>query len=95
MRRGILISVLILVCSLIAVPMWMGEAKAAAKEPIKIGSICEFAGACYMYCETGLNGLRIAVDEINAKGGILGRKLDIIVRDTEAKVDVGVRELKD
>jgi len=95
MKRGALISVLILVCSLIAVSMFMGEAKAAAKEPIKIGSICEFAGACYMYCETGLNGLRIAVDEINAKGGILGRKLDIIVRDTEAKVDVGVRELKD
>ena len=35
------------------------------------------------------------MDEINAKGGILGRKLDLIVRDTEGKVDVGVREIKD
>lgn len=35
------------------------------------------------------------MDEINGKGGIFGRKLDMIVRDTEAKVDVGARETKD
>lgn len=74
---------------------WSQAKKAVSKEPIKIGSICDFAGPCYMYCETGLNGLRIAIEEINAKGGILGRKVDLIVRDTEMKVDVAVRELKD
>lgn len=74
---------------------WSQAKKAISKEPIKIGSICDFAGPCYMYCETGLNGLRIAIEEINAKGGILGRKVDLIVRDTEMKVDVAVRELKD
>jgi ABC-type branched-subunit amino acid transport system substrate-binding protein len=31
------------------------------------------------------------MDEINGKGGILGRKLDLIV-NTEAKVDVGAGE---
>ncbi len=70
-------------------------AKPAAKEPIKLGAIYDFAGPCYMYSETGMQGLRIAVDEINAAGGILGRKIDIIVRDTEGKVDVAVREVKD
>jgi branched-chain amino acid transport system substrate-binding protein len=48
-----------------------------------------------MYSESAIHGIRIAMDEINAKGGILGRKLDLIVRDTEAKVDVGARETKD
>ena len=67
----------------------------AAKEPIKIGAIYDFAGPCYMYSESAIHGIRIAMDEINAKGGILGRKLDLIVRDTEAKVDVGARETKD
>lgn len=75
-------------------------AKAAAKpalpkEPIKIGAIYDFAGPCYMYSETGMLGLRIAVEEINAKGGILGRKIEVVVRDTEGKVDVAVREVKD
>lgn len=86
---------------MVIAPMLIAQTKPAVKaapsikEPIKIGAICDFAGPCYMYCETGLNGLRIAVEEINAKGGILGRKVDIIVRDTEMKVDVAVRELKD
>jgi branched-chain amino acid transport system substrate-binding protein len=75
-------------------------AKAAAKpaqpkEPIKIGAIYDFAGPCYMYSETGMHGLRIAVEEINAKGGLLGRPIEVIVRDTEGKVDVAVREVKD
>ncbi len=48
-----------------------------------------------MYCESAVNGIRIALDEINGKGGILGRKLDLVVRDTEMKVDVAVREVKD
>ena len=99
MRKFAILMGLVFILSIILVPMVMAQAKkaapATAKESIKIGSICEFAGACYMYCETGLIGLRIAVEEINEKGGILGRKVDVIVRDTEAKVDVGVRELKD
>jgi branched-chain amino acid transport system substrate-binding protein len=70
-------------------------APAASKEPIKIGAIYDFAGPCYMYSESAINGIRIAMDEINGKGGIFGRKLDMIVRDTEAKVDVGARETKD
>lgn len=68
---------------------------AAAKEPIKLGAIYCFAGPCYMYSESAIIGIKIAADEINAKGGILGRKLDVIVRDTEMKVDVGAREVKD
>jgi len=68
---------------------------AAGKEPIKIGAIYDFAGPCYMYSDSAVHGIRIAIEEINAKGGILGRKLDLTVRDTEAKVDVAVREVKD
>jgi len=51
--------------------------------------------AATLYSESGVKGIKIALDEINAKGGILGRKLDLVVRDTEAKVDVAVREVKD
>ncbi|MBM4323472.1 MAG: hypothetical protein FJ115_07940, partial [Deltaproteobacteria bacterium] len=68
---------------------------AAPKEPIKLGAIYCFAGPCYMYSESAIIGIKIAADEINAKGGIMGRKLDVIVRDTEMKVDVGAREVKD
>ena len=101
MRKVAVLTILAFVLSMIAVPLVMAQAKPApkpapaAKGTIKVGSICDFAGPCYMYCETGLKGLEIAVNEINAKGGILGRKVEIVVRDTEMKVDVAVRELKD
>ena len=68
---------------------------AFSQDTIKIGAICDFAGACNMYCEAGTKGIKMAVEEINAKGGILGKKVEYIVRDTEAKTDVAVREVKD
>jgi branched-chain amino acid transport system substrate-binding protein len=55
----------------------------------------DFAGPCYTLSDSGVRGIRIAQEEINAKGGILGRKLEVLVRDAESKVDVGARETKD
>lgn len=105
MKKFAVLTVLIFIVSLLSASMVMAQAKpapakpapakAAAKEPIKIGAIYDFAGGCHMYSESGVKGIKIAMDEINAKGGILGRKLDLFVRDTEAKVDVAVREVKD
>lgn len=68
---------------------------AICQESFKLGAIYGFAGPCHMYSESAIKGIKIAVDEINATGGILGKKLELIVRDTEMKVDVGAREVKD
>jgi branched-chain amino acid transport system substrate-binding protein len=72
-----------------------GAVKSGAKDAIILGTIWDFAGPCYMLSESAAKGIKIAVEEINAKGGVLGRKFDLIVRDTEGKVDVGARETKD
>jgi branched-chain amino acid transport system substrate-binding protein len=103
MKRLTMIRVLVFVFGIMATSMVMAQAKPAkptakapaAKGPIKIGGIYDFAGPCYMYCESAVNGIRIAMEEINSQGGILSRKVDLIVRDTEMKVDVAVREVKD
>jgi len=100
MRKLAVLTIPIFVLNIFAASLVMAQAKApakaaAGKEPIKIGAIYDFAGGCHMYSESGVKGIKIALDEINAKGGILGRKLDLVVRDTEAKVDVAVREVKD
>jgi len=68
---------------------------ALAQETIKFGAIYDFAGGCHMYSESAITGIQMAVDEINAAGGILGKKLEYVKRDTEAKTDVAVREVKD
>jgi branched-chain amino acid transport system substrate-binding protein len=66
-----------------------------AQDTIKFGAIYDFAGGCYMYSESAITGIKMAVDEINAAGGVLGKKLEYVVRDTEAKTDVAVREVND
>jgi branched-chain amino acid transport system substrate-binding protein len=56
--------------------------KARADEPIKIGFDDPLTGT---YAELGKNeqiGCQFAIDEINAKGGILGRKVELLVEDS-------------
>ncbi len=99
MRKFAILTIFVFAVSIISVSVVMAQAKktapAAAKEPIKFGAIYDFAGGCHMYSESAITGIKLGVEEINAKGGVLGRKLEFIVRDTEGKTDVGQRETKD
>jgi len=67
----------------------------AQQEPIKIGVIYGLGGAAAPYTKPAITGHEIAVDEINAKGGVLGRKLQLVIRDDQSKPDVGVREARE
>ncbi len=42
------------------------------------------------YGKHGRQAIELAVDEINASGGILGRKLEAMVEDTKLKKDIAV-----
>ena len=64
---------------------------AAAQETIKIGHVAALSGASAQSGEAITRGLAIAIDEINAKGGLLGgRKLELIQRDDESNPPKGV-----
>ncbi len=62
---------------------------AAGPEPIRIGVTCPFTGGSSPMGESMRNGIRIATEEINWKGGILGRPIELIERDDEANPDKG------
>ena len=67
---------------------------AAADGPgttLKVGVIGPFTGASADFGVPMLNGIRQAVDEINAVGGYLGRKLEIVRKDDQANPDVGLK----
>lgn len=52
---------------------------AAAGEPVKIGVTMPMTGTLATYGESTANGIRLAIEEINAKGGVLGgRPLEVI-----------------
>ena len=62
-----------------------------AQEPIKIGVSGPFTGGSAQMGVSMRDGVKLAVNEINAAGGVLGRKIQLIERDDEAKNERGVQ----
>jgi branched-chain amino acid transport system substrate-binding protein len=63
--------------------------------PYKIGHMTFFTGPAAVLGEPMYKGLVLAVDEINAKGGLLGkRKIEVLKADEAAGTDANVRELR-
>jgi branched-chain amino acid transport system substrate-binding protein len=73
-----------------AAPMVGDFSAALAAEPIKIGLIASLSGDVAKSGEAIIRGLTIAIDEINAKGGLLGRKVELISRDDENNPSKGL-----
>jgi len=63
---------------------------ASAQETIKIGLITALSGQSARAGEAITRGLAVAIDELNAKGGALGRKFELVRRDDEATPAKGV-----
>jgi branched-chain amino acid transport system substrate-binding protein len=62
-----------------------------AQESIKIGHVAALSGGSAQSGEAITRGLTLAIDEVNAKGGLLGgRKLELIQRDDESVPPKGV-----
>ncbi|WP_295953260.1 ABC transporter substrate-binding protein [Rhodoferax sp.] len=64
---------------------------ATAAEPIKIGVTGPFTGGSSSMGVSMRDGVKLAVEEINKAGGVLGRPLQTVERDDEAKNERGVQ----
>jgi branched-chain amino acid transport system substrate-binding protein len=58
--------------------------KADASE-IVIGAHFELSGNVANYGKTTLNGVQMAIDEVNAKGGVLGKKIKLVQGDNKSE----------
>ncbi len=56
-------------------------------ETIKVGLITPLTGNIATFGQSVDKAVRMAVDEINAKGGVLGAKIELIVEDNQGKPD--------
>ena len=70
---------------------WAHNRAFAQNKPIKLGLTCDASGQYGNSGQDDLRGIRIAVDEFNARGGVLGRKVEWITADTETNPAVGTR----
>ena len=64
---------------------------ASAQKPIKVGFPMILSGPGALFGEPASKGAQMFVDEINAKGGVLGRKIELLPRDTKGNADEAVR----
>ncbi|HUH59200.1 MAG TPA: ABC transporter substrate-binding protein [Candidimonas sp.] len=63
----------------------------AADEPIRIGALYIMSGSAANYGKFAEQGIRLAMDEINASGGVLGRQLELRLEDSQGKAAVAIQ----
>ncbi|WP_291010484.1 ABC transporter substrate-binding protein [Hydrogenophaga sp.] len=64
-------------------------------QPVRIGMIGPFTGPSSDFGTPMLRGVQLAVEEINAVGGYLGRPLELVIKDDQGKPDVGLERSKE
>lgn len=56
-----------------------------AQEPIKLGEFASLTGKEAVFGQNVTKGTRLAIEETNAAGGVLGRKLELVTEDDQSK----------
>jgi branched-chain amino acid transport system substrate-binding protein len=64
----------------------------AAKAPINIGALTSLTGPFTPWGIEVRDGMQLAVNQINAKGGVKGRKLNLVVADDQSTPNAGINE---
>jgi branched-chain amino acid transport system substrate-binding protein len=91
MKKGLFITALVLVALLMVSFMITVQ---GASNTIKLGAIQPISGQISAYGTQARDAINMAVEEINAKGGVLGKKIEMIVEDDEASPDKTMNALK-
>lgn len=61
-----------------------GDTTKASSDTIKIGASFDLTGKAAQYGITASNGVKMAIDEYNANGGVLGKQIEFILEDNKA-----------
>ncbi len=85
----------ILITALVLVLTQVLPSSGIAAEPIKIGIIDTYTGPATTYTQDVLDGFKLAINEANARGGVLGRKIEFVVRDDKFKPDIALAMAKE
>jgi branched-chain amino acid transport system substrate-binding protein len=68
--------------------------KARGETPVKIGFVDPLTGVYAAIAQNEVIGAKYAVEEINKKGGILGREIQLLVEDSANDVGTGVQKTR-
>jgi branched-chain amino acid transport system substrate-binding protein len=87
---------LIFILFLVLAPLANAQQKGLDwNNPVKMGYLNPFTGPATLTTSLDLPGIRLAIEEVNAAGGVLGRPLAVIPRDDKLNPECALRETKD
>jgi len=79
------------VLGVVSAALLMAGCQKGGSDTTRIGVITSVTGSLAAFGEAHKNGYVIALDEINAKGGVLGKKLALDIYDDQSKPDQAVQ----
>ncbi|PWU08315.1 MAG: ethanolamine utilization protein EutJ [Verrucomicrobia bacterium] len=91
-RRGFFLKKLEFMCPLVGGVLFMvlgackkAEDRSNLSHVIRIGMTLPLSGLEASYGQDSLHGAELATEELNARGGVLGRKIELVVKDNQSK----------
>ena len=78
---------MVIVCLFVAAPGWSAQ-------PVKVGFVYIMSGPFAAYGQFAKKGAELAIEEINAAGGMDGRPVEAYFEDSTGKPDVAIRALR-
>ncbi|MBM3489945.1 MAG: branched-chain amino acid ABC transporter substrate-binding protein [Alphaproteobacteria bacterium] len=94
-RRGVLKGAAAGAAATLAAPAFLRETMAQATGPIKIGIPCALTGTFAAVGQVTKRGAEFFAKERNAKGGILGRPIELLIEDTQGNPANCVRKAQE
>ena len=68
--------------------------RARGETPVRIGLVDPITGVYAAIAQGEVEGARLATDQLNSKGGILGRPVELLVEDSANDVGTGVQKVR-
>jgi branched-chain amino acid transport system substrate-binding protein len=74
---------------------WLAASPAAAQAPIRIGEINSYSGVGAAFTAPYRAAVEMALEEINQKGGVLGRRVEVLFRDDKLRPDEAIKHAQE
>jgi branched-chain amino acid transport system substrate-binding protein len=81
LQQSLKIGIASLLMTVAALQAGQAQVPGVTADTIKIGSFAALTGPGYLYGKLPMNGIEVVFDQVNAAGGINGRKLELIRED--------------
>ena len=69
-----------------------GRVAEAAEDRIRLGMMTTLSGFGSIHAPPTINAAHLAIEEINAAGGVLGKQVDLLIEDNHTDVNIAVQK---